>query len=203
MSSTTVPESPHQTGRRAGGGFYVALLPWVLFSLIAQHDTLKAAAVIALLAALGVAAPALLRGRPKLLEIGAAVAFAGLTAAAFAADPVVADWIARYARAITAAALAAIAFGSLRFTPFTEQYARESVPPALWSSDQFSQVNRRLTTMWAWVFAATIPCHVLAGTIDTRRANTIFNWVIPVTIVVWAAKRTAAAADQPASVEAE
>jgi hypothetical protein len=198
MSSTTLSDRPYpRTDGRGGHGIYVALLPWVLFSLITQHDTLKAAAVVALIAAVGIVGPSLLRGRPKLLELGAVLAFAGFTVAAFRVDPSTGEWIARYARAIATGGLAVIAFGSLLFTPFTEQYARESVPRELWSSSRFKEINRRLTTMWAWVFVTMVPCHVIAGAIDTRRANTIFNWVIPVVLIVWAAKRTAASASNP------
>jgi hypothetical protein len=49
--------------------------------------------------------------------------------------------------------------------------------------------------MWAFVFTAMVPSHVIAGALDTRRANTIFNWVIPIILIVWAAKRTAAVSD--------
>src|SRR5262249_27231616 len=90
---------------------------------------------------------------------------------------------------------ALIAFGSLLRTPFTEQYARESVPRELWSSARFKEINRQLTLMWAWVFVAMIPSHLIAGAIDTHRANLIFNWVVPVLLIVWAAKRTAAVSD--------
>jgi hypothetical protein len=198
MSSTTLSDRSHQrTDGHAGHGIYVALLPWVLFSLITQHDTLKAAAVVALLAAIGIAGPSLLRGRPKLLELGAVVAFAGFAVAAFRVDHSTGEWIARYARAIAAGGLAAIAFGSLLWTPFTEQYARESVPCQLWSSPRFKEINRRLTAMWGWVFVTMVPCHVIAGAIDTRRANTIFNWVIPVALILWAAKRTTTTTTAP------
>ncbi len=186
-----------ETAEKAGPrfGIYIAFVPWVLFTLITQHDTLKAAAVAALLGAVAIALPALLAGRPKLLEVGTVVAFAGFTVVAFVADASTAAWLARYARAIAAGLLALIAFGSLLVTPFTEQYARESVPRRYWSSPRFVAVNRQLTLMWACVFTAMVPAHVIAGALDTRRANTIFNWVIPIVLVVWAAKRTTAVSD--------
>jgi hypothetical protein len=180
-------------GRRFG--IYIAFIPWVLFTLIAQHDTLKAAAVVALLGAVAIALPALLAGRPKLLELGAVAAFAGFTVVAFTADASTAAWLARYARAIAAGLLALIAFGSLLVTPFTEQYARESVPRRLWSSPRFVAINRQLTLMWACVFTAMVPSHIIAGALNTQRANTIFNWVIPIVLIVWAAKRTTAVSD--------
>jgi hypothetical protein len=164
----------------------------VLFTLITQHDSLKAAAIVALAAAAVIAFPSVRAGRPKVLELGAVLAFAAFTVVAFVASASTGADISRYARAIAAGVLAVIAFASLAGTPFTEQYARESVRRELWSSDRFKSVNRQLTLMWALVFTAMIPSHIIAGAIDTRRANTIFNWVIPIVLIVLAAKRTEA-----------
>ncbi len=197
MSSTQI-STHHQTRaehKEAGFGIYLAFIPWVLFAFIAQHSTLKLAAIAALAVSGAIALPSLLKGRPKLLELGAILAFAGFTLVAFNADPTTSEWVARYARAIAATLLALIAFGSLLFVPFTEQYARESVPQQYWSSPRFKQINRQLTTLWATVFAAMVPAHVIAGAIDTHRANLIFNWAIPVVLIMWAAKRTAAASN--------
>jgi hypothetical protein len=130
-------------------GSYLAFIPWVLFTLIAQHSTLKAGAAVALIGSLAIAGRSIAAGRPKLLELGAVLAFAGLTVVAFTVDGSTGAWVARYARATAAALLALIALGSLLFTPFTEQYARESVPREFWSSPRFKQINRQLTLMWA------------------------------------------------------
>ena len=177
-----------------GAGIYIAFVPWVLFTLITQHGSLIAASVVALVAAAAISVPSLLKGRPRLLEVAAVVAFAGFTIVAVQADAATSADIARYARAIAAAGLALTAFGSLLFVPFTEQYARESVPRQFWDSPQFKRINRQLTAMWGLVFTAMVPSHLIAGVIDTHRANMIFNWVIPIVLIVWAAKRTAAVA---------
>jgi hypothetical protein len=171
-------------------GVFIALVPWVLFTLIAQHGTLKIASIAALVIAAGISLPGIRAGRPKLLELGAVAAFAGFTVVAFAADPSAGDFVERYARGIAAALLALIAFGSLLAVPFTEQYAREQVPRELWSSPRFKSVNRRLTAMWGTVFAAMVPFHIAAGAIDTRPANIVLNWVIPIMLVMWAIKQT-------------
>jgi hypothetical protein len=169
----------------------VALVPWVLFSVLANSaDDVKLASILALIASVIVAAPAVLAGRPKILELGAVAAFALITVTAFSVTPDVAGDLARYGRGIAAGMLALIAFASLLFVPFTEQYARESVPAEYWGSPRFKAVNRRLTAMWAGVFAAMVPLHVIAGTVDTQRSNLIFNWVLPVLLVLWALKRT-------------
>lgn len=176
-------------------GIFVAFLPWVAFGLLAQHSTLKLAAIGALIASLVIALRSIRAGGAKVLELGAVLAFAGFAVVAFGADHATGAWVARYARAISAALLGAIAFGSLLVVPFTEQYAREWVPQRFWSSPQFKQVNRRLTAMWGLVFTLMVPAHVIAGAIDTHRANLIFNWAIPVALILWAVKRTAAVSD--------
>ena len=60
----TATGDAHRSERGPGSGIYLAFVPWVLFSLITQHDTLKAAAVAALIAAVLIAAPAVLAGLP-------------------------------------------------------------------------------------------------------------------------------------------
>jgi uncharacterized membrane protein len=169
---------------------YIAFVPWLLFSVITRRFEVEDAAVIALVASIAISVPSLRGGRPKLLETGAILAFVGFTIVAFAGDDATRDWLARYARAVSAGLLALIAFGSLMRTPLTEQYARETVPREYWSSPAFRRVNRQITAMWGAVFVLMVPSHILAGAIDTHRAFTIFNWVIPIALVVFAVKRT-------------
>jgi hypothetical protein len=171
-------------------GVFIALVPWVLFTIVAEHGTLKLASVAALVIAAGISLPGVIKGRPKLLELGAVIAFIGFTAVAFAADATLGEFVERYARAIAAALLALIAFASLLGVPFTEQYARDEVPRELWSSPTFKSVNRRLTVMWGAVFAAMVPFHIAAGAIDTRPTNIVLNWVIPIGLVLWGIKQT-------------
>lgn len=196
MSSTTVSEPSSQADAAGpGSGIYLAFIPWVVFTLVAQHSTLKLAAVGALLASGVIAARSVRAGGVKVLELGAVLAFVAFTVVAFTADSATAAFVDRYARAIAAGLLSLIALGSLLVVPFTEQYARETVPRQLWSSPQFKQINRKLTTTWGLVFAAMIPAHVIAGALDTHRANLIFNWAIPIALVIWAAKQTARLSD--------
>ena len=196
MSSTTVSEPSTQTAAAGpSAGIYLAFIPWIVFTLVAQHSTLKLAAVGALLASVVIAARSVRAGGAKVLELGAVLAFVAFTVVAFGADPATAAFVDRYARAIAAGLLSLIALGSLLVVPFTEQYARETVPRQFWSSPQFKQINRRLTAMWGLVFAAMVPAHVIAGALDTHRANLIFNWAIPIVLVIWAAKRTARVSD--------
>jgi hypothetical protein len=183
-------EQPTNEESTHGSGVFIALVPWVLFTIVAEHGTLKLASLAALVIAVGISLPGVLKGRPKLLELGAVIAFVGFTAVAFAADASLGEFVERYARAIAAALLALIAFASLVTVPFTEQYAREEVPRELWSTPAFKSVNRRLTLMWGAVFAAMVPFHIAAGAIDTRPTNIVLNWVIPIGLVLWGIKQT-------------
>jgi hypothetical protein len=72
---------------------YVALVPWLLFTVVAEHGTLKIASIAALLIAVVIAIPGIRQGNPKVIEIAAAVAFAGFTVAAFAVDAGTAHWL--------------------------------------------------------------------------------------------------------------
>ncbi len=175
----------------AHSNIYIAFVPWVLFSVIARRWEVEAAAVVALVAAVLISLPSLRAGHPKLLELGAVVAFVGFTIVAVNADAATNEWLARYARAVAAGVLALIAFGSLMLTPFTAQYARETVPEQFWSSPAFASVNRRITAIWGFVFLLMVPSHILAGAINTHRASTVFNWIVPIVLVAFAVKQTA------------
>ncbi|HEY1521087.1 MAG TPA: hypothetical protein VGF91_31975 [Solirubrobacteraceae bacterium] len=175
-----------------GKGIFIALIPWIVFTLLASHATLKLGSLAALAAAIVIAVPGVRSGRPRLLEVGAVVTFIGFVVVAFLADASTAHWIARYARGIAALILALISFASLLFTPFTEEYARDQVPEQYWGSPKFKEINRKLTTMWACIFAAMVPFHAIAGTINTKAGNIVFNWVIPLGLVYWGIKRSSA-----------
>ena len=163
--------------------------------MLASHSTLKVGSLVALAAAAVIAMRGIRSGHPKSLEIGAVITFIGFVVVAFVADGATAHWVARYARGIAALILAAIAFGSLLFVPFTEQYAREQVPEQYWGSPQFKQINRKLTALWGFVFIAMVPFHIIAGAVNTRPATIICNWVIPLGLVFWGVKRTSAISD--------
>jgi hypothetical protein len=191
--SSNKSEGAEATG--GGKGIFIALVPWIIFTVLASHATLKIGSLAALAAAIVIAVPGIRAGRPKALEVGAIFTFIGFVVVAFLADASTAHWVARYARGIAALILAAISFASLFFTPFTEQYAREQVPEQYWGSPKFKEINRKLTTMWACIFAAMVPFHAIAGTLDTRLGNIVFNWAIPLGLVVWGIKRSSAPGD--------
>jgi hypothetical protein len=187
-----------------GKGIFIALIPWIIFTVLVAHSTLKLGSIVALGAAVVIAIPGIRSGHPKSLEIGAVATFIGFVVVAFLVDASTAHWVARYARGIAALILGLIAFGSLLFVPFTEQYAREKVPERYWGSATFKATNRKLTALWGFVFVAMVPFHIVAGTVNTRAGNIICNWVIPLALISWGIKQTSAVTDsdrQPAPLE--
>ncbi len=178
-------------GAPSGAGIIIALVPWFLFTVLAEHGTLKFASIGALVIAIGVCMySARNGGRPKMIEIAAVFTFIGFTIVAFVADPSVVHWLTRYARAVAAGVLSLLVFGSLLFVPFTEEYAREMVPEEHWNSPRFKEINRRLTIMWGGVFAVMTASHIVGGALDRRGTNIIFNWVIPIGLVLWGIKHS-------------
>ncbi len=178
-----------------GANIYLSFGSWVLFTVLAEHGTLKAAAIASLAIAIGVTLYSTSAGgSPKMLDLAAIATFIAFLILAFVGDHSLTHFLTRYARAIAAALLAILVFGSLLFTPFTEQYARERVAKQYWNSPQFKAVNRKLTLIWGGVFALMTCSHVIAGAIDRPVTNIIFNWVIPIYLVLHASRAAPAAA---------
>ena len=53
--------------------------------------------------------------------------------------------------------------------PFTESYAREKTPAALWHTAGFRAVNRRISAVWGLAFLAGTISLIIAGSIDHRQ----------------------------------
>jgi hypothetical protein len=119
------------------------------------------------------------------------------------------SFLAGYGRALAAAILAAVIFLLLPVMPFTEQYARESVPREFWHSPTFRSINRRISAAWGGAIAVMALSHVVAGMFATpdsgagllhRPVDLLFNWIVPA-LLLWAAARytqRVAGDDQPA-----
>jgi hypothetical protein len=190
----------------------IGFVPWVIFSLVATRagpDAIGVAASLAFLVALGLVIRSVRRGESaKLLEVTAVVVFAGFAGVSLitsAGD----DFLVDYGRALAALVLAVVIFVLLPVLPFTEQYARESVPREYWHTPRFRAVNRRISAVWGGVVAAMAVSHAVAGAVAVpdpgvrllhRPVDLVFNWVIP-GLLVWLAvtvtARVSAAASDP------
>ena len=77
---------------------------------------------------------------------------------------------------------------TLPVMPFTEQYARETVPREYWHTPEFRSINRRISAAWGGVVAVMAVSHAVAGTFEVpdpgvrllhRPVDLLFNWIIP------------------------
>lgn len=179
---------------------FIGFIPWVVFTLVATRvgpGAVGAACVLAFVMAVGLIIRSVQRGEsPKLLEVTGAAVFLVLGLASYAV-PGIDGFLASYGRALAAAVLAVVIFAMLPFMPFTEQYARESVPREYWHTPEFRSINQRISAAWGAVVAAMAVSHALAGTFEApdpgarllhRPVDLVFNWIIP-GLLVWAAAR--------------
>ncbi|MFI9061841.1 hypothetical protein ACIGQE_08210 [Streptomyces sp. NPDC053429] len=171
------------------GGVFLGFAPWIIFDVIAGPSTWKLAALTALAASLVLNLPDLRRGSIKLLEVTGIVFFAVISVLALVLDRHDLIWLETYAQTLSSAVIAAVALGSLAFTPFTEQYARESVPREHWGSPLFRRTNRVLTAVWGGAFVLIAVAGLVAVT--AGRHGDWFNWVVPAVLLVVAVKFTA------------
>jgi hypothetical protein len=167
----------------------VGFAPWIIYWIVAdgRDSTWLYGAICAVLSAI-ILGISLGRGELKTLDVVTIVFFAGLTIAALAVGATERDWMDTYATTISSGVLAAMALGSLAFTPFTEQYARESAPRQEWERAAFRHTNRVLTLMWGLVFVLI----AVLGAVAAQAPSTYdwTNWVIPIVVIVGAAGAT-------------
>jgi hypothetical protein len=165
---------------------YLGFLPWIVFALIARRSLEGEAwgAVAAVLTA-GVIAIGSARTRSvKELEIFSLALFFTLAVAGAMNQHDPDGFLQRYHNGLAVGALACFAIASLAFEPFTEQYARELVQRKYWDTNRFNRANVELTLMWAAVFVAIAASQITGGAIETRLGTTIFNWVLPIGLVL-------------------
>jgi hypothetical protein len=175
----------------------LAFAPWIIFAVVVNSpSTWEWGALGALIAAIYAAVPRSRGSQVKLMDAATVVFFGALCVIGLFVSPDDLDWLERYAQVISAFALGALMLGSLAFVPFTEQYAREQVPREYWSSPEFKHVNRLLTTVWG---AALLLGGISSLLAVDEQGNTydVFNWIIPIALIVGALKFTARYADSP------
>ncbi len=121
----------------------------VLQRLVAVEPGLLGALAMSLLL---VARDAVIRRKmPKVLEIGTAMLFGAL--AIYGSVAGIAWPIAGVRLAIDGGLLLVVLVSMAIGQPFTLQYARATVPQALWQRPEFVRVNVVITAVWAAAFA--------------------------------------------------
>ena len=90
----------------------------------------------------------------KILEIGSLALFAALAAFEYLSGARLSLFGAKFA--VDLGLLLIVLISMLIGKPFTMQYARDDVPPALWSSREFLRKNQMITAVWALAFLAMV-----------------------------------------------
>lgn len=176
---------------------YAALLPWAVFAVVdrAQGGGPLWAGVAGLITAITLLLTSSRdRTSRNVILLGAVVWFAAL-AIAGAINRSDVSFIAHDGRALSAAGFAAIAFGSLAFTPALEHYSRPHVRSSRWDDPAFLRVNVLVTLIWAMTFTAISLSHFVGASVDTSSASSVFNWVAPIAFAAIAAHRSRIAWD--------
>jgi hypothetical protein len=180
---------------------FLSLVPWVVFTVVINRRGADAAAIAALAAA-GLSLVFLIRDSRssgvKVIDVTGVVTFGVLAGWGFAGGQSTTNWIADYGRGAAALVLAAIMLLSAVTVPFTEQYARESVPREYWNSPVFRAINRRISSLWGVVVLVMGAGHLLAGVVDpasdpvsgARPVDLLLNWALPIVLIMFAIKQT-------------
>lgn len=165
--------------------------PWIIYAVVSgnsatskQWGALAALAVAALV--VGGQRRAGKRFDALIIEVGSAVFFAALAVLAFAAPH---SALLGYSAALSSAALAVIAWGSLAIRrPFTLGIAKQSVPSEFWNQPLFIRTNVIITLVWAVSFtlgAGALALVVHAGGGSTVRLIVqVAAFVIPMVFTV-------------------
>ncbi|MFJ8762958.1 hypothetical protein [Streptomyces cyaneofuscatus] len=162
--------------------------PWIIFDVVAGPSTWKLAAFTALVASVLLNLGDLRQRSLKLLELAGIVFFAVITVLAVILDRGDMLWLETYAQPLSSGVVAVVALGSLAFTPFTEQYARDETPQAYWTSPKFRRINRVLTAAWGCAFLVIAILGLIA--IHAPGHSDWYNWVLPIVLLVAAIKFT-------------
>jgi hypothetical protein len=97
-------------------------------------------------------------------------------------------WLATWGGAGVGLVLGAIILVLVPVMPFTEQFARESVPEAEWSSPIFKKINRVLSIGWGLAIVGIGVSRVAAAAINghtTRRLPDILLGLIIPGAIIW------------------
>ncbi|GAA4734977.1 hypothetical protein GCM10023328_13800 [Modestobacter marinus] len=176
--------------------FVLGLLPWIVFTVVADRMAADAVAWSALLAVamtvVGLAVAARRHG-PTALNAVSLVLFTGIAVAGFAGGAGVDDWLFRWGQPLVGVALGLYVLATAATRPFTEEYARRSAPREVWGSPTFRSVNRVLSAAWGAGLVVIGAAGVLVTLLDEHATSRdsahlpelVLNWVVPL-VVVWA-----------------
>jgi hypothetical protein len=180
-------------------GFVLGFVPWIVFSLVAQRlDTNGVAwsATIAVVMTVVALVAARRKHGPTFLNLASLILFALIAAVGFIGGPGVDRWLFEWGRPLVGVVLGLLVLATAPVRPFTEEYARQSVPREYWDSPTFRRINTVLSAVWgagilviglAGVAVTALDAHATDAT-RSNPVDLVLNWVVPIA-VIWAAMK--------------
>jgi hypothetical protein len=174
----------------------LAFLPLIAFSLLSRFLPSGDIGVAALVAAV-IAGVAMVTIRPlwppKILNACSLILFALLAVLGFALGEGDDSWLATWGGAGVGIVIGLVILALIPVMPFTEQFARESTPQAVWNSPTFKQINRVLSIAWGVAIVGLGVSRVVAAVIDQHTAShrlpeILLGAAVPVVIIVYMLK---------------
>jgi hypothetical protein len=170
----------------------LAFLPLIAFSLLSRflpHHLIGVAGLVAAVCAVIVILASRPIWPPKVLNVIQVAIFGVIAVFGFALSKGDDRWLATWGGAGVGLVLGLVILALVPVVPFTEQFARQSVPQAEWSSPTFKKINRVLSAAWGVAIFALGVSRVLAAAINghtTRRLpETLLGLIVPLVIIIY------------------
>ncbi len=113
-----------------------------------------------------------------MLDVASVCYFLALAVALAMTHPAHIERWSRHAQLGSHLVLTLLIFGSILVgRPFTESYARRTMPPEMWHTRGFREVNRRISVAWGFGFVVGDISLALAGSVSAREA--LLRVVVP------------------------
>ena len=183
-------------------GFVLGFLPWIAFSIIAQRLAVNGVAWSATIA-VAMTVVALLSAQrkhgPMFLNLVSLALFGLIAVVGFTGGAAVDQWLFEWGRPLVGVVLGLVVLATAPVRPFTEEYARQSVPRQYWGSPTFRKINKVLSAVWgaailaiglAGVVVAALDAHAVDAT-EHNMVDLVLNWVVPI-VAIWAAMKITA-----------
>ncbi|HTT88973.1 MAG TPA: hypothetical protein VMF65_05415 [Acidimicrobiales bacterium] len=176
----------------------IGFSPLIVFSLLTKILPSGDVGVAGLVAAV-LALVAMVISRPvwppKILNSCSLVIFTALAVLGFSLDKGDKTWLATWPGGGVAIIIGAVILLLVPVIPFTEQYAKETVPREEWGSPTFKRVNQGLSLAWGASIVVIGVARVLAEAVARHSsghhlAQILLGAVVPVIIIVYMMKFT-------------
>lgn len=168
------------------------LAPWIVMAVMSGIVPFEAAVGLAFLSAAAIlAANTILEGSQKALEYTDTGYFLLLGLVGLFAAESVREWLDVWADELSSIALAAFALGSIALRrPFTLPYARERVPPELWTTPRFVRTNYLVSGAWAAAFLVAAVVGFYGDAVLDDSENLWTAWIVPTAAMLAAVQFT-------------